>query len=105
MIMNNEEKYHVNSAFCRVEGCALPFQVQHQQNSIPYHNNVRSASKKDKFMADKFIGGLKCHRNDVYEMRSDDEEEDVFIYALNFCPYQVRIKKFNMFYYLVINEK
>ena len=92
--MNNEEENsHVNSAFCRPETYALPFQVQYQQNSIPYNNYVRSSSKKEKFITDKLIGRLKCHRNDVYEMRSDDDEEDVFIYALNFCPNQVRIKK------------
>ena len=92
--MNNEEENsHVNSAFCRPETYALPFQVQYQQNSIPYHNNVRSLSQKDKFITDKLIGRLKCHRNDVYEMKSDDDEEDVFIYALNFCPNQVRIIK------------
>ena len=81
-------KSHNETAFHRRQHFISPLHVEFNHNLKPYRPlSVSQQSKCDKFLTDKLIGGLKCHKDDEYG--AEDEDYQTFVYAIQFCPIPV----------------
>ena len=66
----------------------LPHQVGYQYGLVPYRHfsKFSTLSKSEQFLSENIIGRLTCHKDDVYEDTTSEDEEPTYVYAMQYSP-------------------